>query len=229
MGYFPNLGVHRLSKIPIDQVSASHNMESLLCQDFLRAPQLKNYDLKSIGYSLIYVLSVEDLKEILTKSRSDFEFFAKLRDAEKINPDEYECIRCSTCQTMHCKFRCPRLHYMPLMQEVIYRHIQKEKTGTNKRVHYVRNKKYYRIYTELLEIRPTTKEIVDSIDIIKHRNIASDDDNLETSNPLKRSGRAKDNANNAKDNSSSNLSIAGRARVRSRKTVKSHIEYEMKR
>lgn len=147
MGYFPNLGVHRLSKIPIDQVSASHNMESLLCQDFLRAPQLKNYDLKSIGYSLIYVLSVEDLKEILTKSRSDFEFFAKLRDAEKINPDEYECIRCSTCQTMHCKFRCPRLHYMPLMQEVIYRHIQREKTGTNKRVHYVRNRKYYRIYT----------------------------------------------------------------------------------
>ena len=51
----------------------------------------------------------------------DYEHFFIIKDKEKSEFDEFEIIPCTFCgkKVCHTKFRCPKLHYMPIKQLII--------------------------------------------------------------------------------------------------------------
>ena len=69
----------------------------------------------------------ETLKEILKQKESDIEPFFYLKDKSKHVVDEFEIKKCEFCSSNHLKFRCPKLHYIPIVQEVIYKHLEEQK------------------------------------------------------------------------------------------------------
>ena len=72
---------------------------------------------------MIYKLSHDDLLNILRESSMDYLHFCFLRDKNKSNIDEFEVLNCELCKKdqKHTKFTCPKLHYVPLHQMVIYK------------------------------------------------------------------------------------------------------------
>ena len=128
----------------------------LLSLEFINPIKIKNYQLHSKEYSILYTMEEETFKEILKLKESDMETFFYLKDKSKHLVDEFEIKKCDCCSSTHLKFRCPKLHYMPLAQEVVYKFI--ESTRCNKRKHIKRMKKknsanvfcYYELNKKLL-------------------------------------------------------------------------------
>ena len=42
-------------------------------------------------------------------------------------------LSCEFCSTKHSKMKCPKLHYMPMKQIIVYRHLEDVKRGTCER------------------------------------------------------------------------------------------------
>jgi len=55
-------------------------------------------------------------------------------------PDEFEIYKCDFCPSNHLKTSCPRLHYIPIVEHVIHRHLHKLKSHKNLRMKFNRNK-----------------------------------------------------------------------------------------
>lgn len=54
-----------------------------------------------------------------------------LRDRSNHIFDEFEVISCDFCPEKHSKMTCPKLHYSPIPQVIIYKHLFAVKTGRN--------------------------------------------------------------------------------------------------
>ena len=136
----------------IDQVLGAKNCEILLYETFYPHRLHRNYDIKSNGYSVFFEIALESFKDILRHKNIDFEFFFLFRDKEESMGNSLsENVDCEFCQTKHCKFRCPRLHYMPIAQQVIYRHIVKENKQKAPRKNIRRSKKEIKIFHEYID------------------------------------------------------------------------------
>lgn len=70
---------------------------------------------------------------ILRESDMDFEMYSYLRDKNKNILNEFEIFPCEFCPQKHTKFECPKLHFIPITQHVIFKNLHKEKTGKNVR------------------------------------------------------------------------------------------------
>ena len=98
----------------------------------LRRP---NYEIKSLEYSMIYFLSYDGLISTIKESPMDYLHFCFIRDKNKCVLDEFEVLLCEFCKNKkHTKFTCPRLHYTPIHQLVIFKEQRKEKINKNYRV-----------------------------------------------------------------------------------------------
>lgn len=109
----------------IDRVKIKDSSESskpfLLGLEFMtrRRPI---YEVKSLEYSVIYQLEYEKLIKNLKESEMDYHHFCFLRDKDKTVIDEFEVFPCEHCpKQFHTKFSCPKLHFIPLKQMVIYK------------------------------------------------------------------------------------------------------------
>ena len=78
---------------------------------------------------------MQDIKDFLRLKKVDFEYFFTVKDQEKEDLNEYEFFTCELCEEgiNHSKFRCPKLHYMPYHQTIIYKSLMAEKKDRNKR------------------------------------------------------------------------------------------------
>lgn len=63
----------------------------------------------------------------------DYLHYCFLRDRNKSMIDEYEVFSCEFCKSKHTKFTCPKLHFIPIQQHVIYKEQRYEKLGRNDR------------------------------------------------------------------------------------------------
>ena len=64
----------------------------------------------------------------------DYHHFCFLRDKNKSTLDEFEVYPCEYCPGKHhTKFTCPKLHFIPLKQLVIYKEQSKERKSRNPR------------------------------------------------------------------------------------------------
>lgn len=103
-----------------------------------------NYDIKSDSYSIVYKINLEDFKESLRSSDMDYQLYCLLRDRDECYLDEENIYFCDICKNRcHTKFECSKLHYRPLKQMVIYRHLDKVKKAKSKR------KPFYRVKDQL--------------------------------------------------------------------------------
>ena len=126
----------KFNDMTIDRVKVLDNERPfILGLEFLTRHK-PNYEIKSLEYSVIYSLSYDDLISILKDSHMDYLLFCFLRDKNKSTPDEFEVLECEICKNgqKHTKFSCPRLHYIPLHQIVIYKENHSSKISKNKRV-----------------------------------------------------------------------------------------------
>ena len=81
-------------------------------------------------------MDAETLKEILKDKDRDFEELSYLKDKSKHIVDEFEFMNCEHCSSKHLKFRCPKLHYIPIAQQVIYKYMKEGRV--NQRRNFVR-------------------------------------------------------------------------------------------
>ena len=65
----------------------------------------------------------------------DYHLFCFLRDKNRSIRDEFEVFKCGMCKNnqKHTKFTCPKLHFTPYHQIVIFKENNKVKKGKNKR------------------------------------------------------------------------------------------------
>lgn len=120
----------------IDRVKVCNNERPFILGLEFLTRQRPNYEIKSCEYSVVYSLSYEDLIGILKDSQMDYMHFCFLRDKNKSTIDEFEVLECLICHNgqKHTKFTCPKLHYTPLHQIVIYKESHREKVSRNQRV-----------------------------------------------------------------------------------------------
>jgi hypothetical protein len=117
----------------IDQLKILNLADPILISlGFIKNPRL-SYEIKSLAYSVLYFLGHEDILSILKGSQTDHELYCHLRDKSQSMPDEFELFACETCRERHTKFTCPKLHYIPIKQNVTDRHIYKVKHIKSKR------------------------------------------------------------------------------------------------
>lgn len=84
----------------------------------------QNYKLKSVGYSIVQSLTKSEFLDILQQRVADMQFFQSFQDKEHNDYDEdFELIVCDQCNKKHSKFICPRLHYRPISQKVIFKYL----------------------------------------------------------------------------------------------------------
>lgn len=106
-----------------------------------------NFEVKSLVYSVLYHLEFEKLIAILEESPMDYELYSYLRDKNKNVIDELEVFPCEYCKTKHTKFNCPKLHFIPITQHVINKHLRAYSIGKNSRnKHTVFRKKYEHVF-----------------------------------------------------------------------------------
>lgn len=83
IGYFPNFRATQkgINKTVIDLIVVKQKGPSkLVSLEYLCQNLNRNYDIKSIGYSIICHINIEELREILKFKRVDYEYFFILRD-----------------------------------------------------------------------------------------------------------------------------------------------------
>ena len=118
----------------IDKIEVKKGENSILLSlEFINPLSVKNYELQSKEYSVLYTMDIETLREILKEKDRDLEYFFYLKDKSKHIMDEFEIKKCEFCKSKHLKFRCPKLHYMPIRQQIIYKNINSTKQKKNKR------------------------------------------------------------------------------------------------
>ena len=119
----------------------------LLGLDFIKNKTL-THDIRSKNYSIVYTLELERFKEALRASEMDYQLLCMLRDRYEYLLDENNVHACSLCpRKLHSKFQCPRLHYCPIKQMVIYRYLDQTNKLKNSRQEYRRTKgDHYPLY-----------------------------------------------------------------------------------
>jgi hypothetical protein len=105
----------------IDQISVLEGESPFLLGVEFITHRKPNFEIKSMEYSVIYGLVYDRLIQSMRKSRGDYEYFCFLRDKSKYLVDEFEINKCEHCKTKHTRFLCPKLHFIPIKQQVIYR------------------------------------------------------------------------------------------------------------
>ena len=98
------------------------------------------YTLKSMSYSILYYINNEDLITQLQQTNLDYEHFCSQRDKHHISLDSFELYECEHCVgEFHSKFNCPRLHFIPIKQHVVYRYLKGLKSDRQTRQDHERN------------------------------------------------------------------------------------------
>ena len=105
----------------------------VLSLDFIKNKEI-NFDIRSVNYSIVYFLEMGKFLESLRSCSMDYQLYCMLRDKNDNILDENNLYHCSICKTSyHNKFQCSRLHYRPLKEVVILKHIGKMKRSRNDR------------------------------------------------------------------------------------------------
>lgn len=89
------------------------------------------FKIKSLHYSIVYFIGVDEAKEIMKNVSTDFENYCQIKDKSKHTLDEFEVVPCQYCPTDHTKMGCPKLHYSPLYQMVVYKYLRNIKVFKN--------------------------------------------------------------------------------------------------
>ena len=127
----------------IDKVAVKEREKPLLLSlEFLAPEKTKNYEVKSKAYCILYTIDVSEFETILKNKDSDFQFYHEIKHRSKHFLNEFELIVCEFCNEKHSKFKCPRLHYVPLAQHILHRYIYDEKISKCKRRKVNRSIKY---------------------------------------------------------------------------------------
>lgn len=71
----------------------SKNEYKILSLNFLVNKPLQ-YDMKSADFTSIYRLSKSTMEDIIRSSPYNYQYYCMLRDKEKVNPNEFEVIKC---------------------------------------------------------------------------------------------------------------------------------------
>jgi hypothetical protein len=133
MGYCCRKQGANYNGLVVDQIAVGDGQAPfLLGMEFitLRRP---TFEIKSMEYSIIYGLAYDRLIQSLRKSRGDYEYLCFLRDKSKYLVDEFEINLCRHCRTKHTSFLCPRLHFIPIRQQVVNRALSAEKVSRCRR------------------------------------------------------------------------------------------------
>ena len=126
------------NKVVVKIIVGENEKAKLLSLDFIKNRILK-YDIVSNDYSILYTLSEENIKEALKSSKVDYELFCLIKDREEYVMDELNIYPYELCKDkFHNKFDCPKIHFYPLRQMVIYKNIMKGKTSKFKRIPFQR-------------------------------------------------------------------------------------------
>ena len=124
VGYSTKIPEGDFNYTVIDTMKISKNdSPRFLHLNFLTGVYDPKYVIKSLGYSMISTIEFEKLLEILKNSACDHENFCQIRDKSKHIPDEYEVLNCELCEGKHSKMSCPKVHYIPIEQFVIFGHL----------------------------------------------------------------------------------------------------------
>ena len=83
--------------------------------------------MRSKAYCILYTIGIPEFENILKDKDSDFQFYHEIKHRSKHFLNEFEIINCEFCNEKHNKFKCPRLHYMPIAQQIINRSLHDEK------------------------------------------------------------------------------------------------------
>ena len=111
----------------IETITADDSKPRIFSLDFIKNHSC-NYNVKSLSYSVLYCLSREEFMNSLKSSEMDFQLFCVLRDRDEYLLDENNLYECEVCdKEYHNKFQCPRLHYLPLKQNLIFKSLNADK------------------------------------------------------------------------------------------------------
>lgn len=114
IGYICKKFGSKYNNVVANEVKVQNNSKPfILAQEFITLKKL-NYEIKSLGYSVIHKLNYEPFLEEIQKMKKDYEYFTFLRDKSKHIMDEYETVECQTCNANHTAFDCPKFHFMPI-------------------------------------------------------------------------------------------------------------------
>lgn len=102
-----------------------------------------NFQLKSLDYSLIYYLSRTEFEECLKQNSFDYQLWCSARDKDEYLLDENEIYECKICEKgiCHDPHGCPKMHYIPIKQHVVFKYLNKTMKAKNPRMKFNRTKK----------------------------------------------------------------------------------------
>lgn len=83
------------------------------------------FALKSKEYSVLYYLTREDFESCLKENEFDYQLWCSAKDKDEYLFGENEIYECKVCQKdeKHDPFDCPKLHYLPIKQHIINKHL----------------------------------------------------------------------------------------------------------
>jgi hypothetical protein len=139
-------------------VADKDSKSKLVSLDFLKSKRLA-YSIKSLSYSIIYSIEKDNLIKFLKQTKADYQTFCALRDRSAYNAGDYELYKCPNCPTeFHNKFACPKLHFIPLHMQVIFKYLHSLKVS--KQDHRIRvNRTRLRFISVLAIVGTILKEI----------------------------------------------------------------------
>ena len=74
-------------------------------------------------------MDVEALKETLRENKKDLDYYYYLKEKSKHLINELERKDCDYCKTQHRKLSCTKLHSIPIIQQIVFKHLHTEKVG----------------------------------------------------------------------------------------------------
>jgi hypothetical protein len=127
VSYFCNEKGRRFRGVPINRVTRTEREKPFLMDLEIVTLRKHGYSIKSLVYSIVHRLQLDDFVRILQGIPKDYEYYCYLRDQSKHKVDEYETVDCPDCKSKHTYFDCPKYHFMPLHSQVIAKYIRRQK------------------------------------------------------------------------------------------------------
>ena len=75
-----------------------------------------------------------------------------MRDKCKNIPDEFEILKCRHCNTNHTQFDCPKLHFIPITQHLVNKHLHQCRVGRCRRRLFERSRLTHRTLKSYLQV-----------------------------------------------------------------------------
>ena len=117
---------YKLHGKPMQSVKLEQSEYKLLSFNFL-LNKLMGYDIKCQDYCIVYEIAKEKFEEIIFHSSYNYQYYCIRRDRDNYNPNDFGTINCDLCgeKEKHTIFECPQIHFVPIKQHTINKHLAK--------------------------------------------------------------------------------------------------------